>query len=97
MAVSSPHQTFMDVLIEKLAYVRGIPEDDVRTEVVDHGGDLEIDSKMGQAVAVLVEIALDMEGAIRPEDQNPQNLTSLRSLEELVRYRHAEQTGATNG
>ena len=87
----------MDLLIEKLAHVRGITEHDLRDEVDRHGGDLEIDSKVGQAVAALVEIALDMEGAIRPEDQNRRNLTTLHSLEELIRRRQAEHAGASDG
>jgi hypothetical protein len=92
--VSSTNSAVMDVLVEQLAFVRGIAVDALRLEITEGGGDLEIDSKVGQAVAALAEIALDMEGAIRPEDQNRQNLTSLRSLEQLIRTRQVEREGA---
>jgi len=97
MAVSTPNLEVMDVLIEKLAFVRGIAEDQLRVEIGEGGGDLEIDSKAGQAVAALVEIALDMEGAIKPEDQNRRNLTSLWSLEQLIRTRQAESDAVNDG
>lgn len=80
-----------DVLVAQLAFVRQVDEGDLRAEIAAAGGDLEIDSKVGQAVALLAEIALDMEDAIRPEDQDANNLTSLRSLERLIRTRQAER------
>jgi hypothetical protein len=91
MAVSGTNPAVMDVVIAQLAFVRGIAEDQLRVDIAEGGGDLEIDSKVGQAVAALVEIALDMEGAIKPEDQNRRNLTSLCSLEQLIRTRQAER------
>jgi hypothetical protein len=94
MVVSSTNSAVMDVLVEQLAFVRGITVEELRVEATEGGGDLEIDSKVGQAVAALAEIALDMEGAIKPEDQNRENLTSLRSLEQLIRTRQAERGGA---
>jgi hypothetical protein len=96
MTVSTANPSVMDVLVEQLAFVRGIAEDQLRADIAVGGGDLEIDSKVGQAVAALVEIALDMEGAIKPEDQNRRNLTSLRSLEQLIQMRQAERGGAAS-
>jgi hypothetical protein len=82
--------TVLDVLIGELAYARAIDPEMLRAEMEANGGDLEIDSKVGQFVAVRAEIALDMDGAIRPEDQDRDILTSLRSLERLILERRAD-------
>lgn len=42
-------------------------------------------------MAIRVEILLDMEGLIRPEDQTRTNLTTLGSLERLVERRRRER------
>lgn len=94
MVVSATNRAVIDVLIEQLAFVRGIGEEQLRADIAEGDGDLEIDSKVGQAVAALVEMALDMEGAIKLEDQNRRNLTSLRSLEQLIRTRQVERDGS---
>jgi hypothetical protein len=80
-----------DMLIDQLAYVRARERSQLDSDIAAAGGDLEIDSKEGQTVAIRVEILLDMEGLIRPEDQTRTNLTTLGSLERLVERRRGER------
>jgi hypothetical protein len=80
-----------EVLIRQLAYVRACELDELEHAVAEAGGDLEIDSKEGQTVAIRVELLLDMEGLIRPEDQTKDNLTTIGSLEALIDRRRAER------
>lgn len=54
------------------------------------GGDLEIDSKEGQFIAVRFETHLNLPGLIRPEDQNRRNLTTISSLTRLIQRRLSE-------
>jgi hypothetical protein len=78
------------ILIEQLAYVRAIEQLELEAAITEAGGDIELDSKEGQTVAIRVEIALDMDGLIRPEDQTRENLTTLSSLMALIESRRAE-------
>jgi hypothetical protein len=81
------------VLIEQLAYVRACDQSELEAAIAEAGGDIELDSKEGQTVAIRVEIALDMDGLIRPEDQTRENLTTLSSLMALIESRRAEHEG----
>jgi hypothetical protein len=74
-----------------LAYVRARDRSQLDADIAAASGDLEIDSKEGQTVAIRVEILLDMEGLIRPEDQTRTNLTTIGSLERLIERRRREQ------
>ncbi len=78
------------VLIDQLAYVRACDPSEINAALDEAGGDIEIDSKEGQTVAIRVELMLEMEGLIRPEDQTRENLTTLSSLEALIERRRAE-------
>lgn len=80
-----------DVLVDQLAYVRAADRSELDASISRAGGDLEIDSKEGQTVAIRVELLLDMEGLIKPEDQTKENLTSIKSLESLIATRLAER------
>ena len=82
-----------EILITQLAYVRGRDRAELDAEIAEAGGNLEIDSKEGQTVAIRVEITLGMEGLIKPEDQTRTNLTTIRSLEQLIERRQREQDG----
>lgn len=82
-----------DALIEQLAYVRACPRAQLDDEIEAAGGDLEIDSKEGQTVAIRVELALGMDGLIKPEDQTRTNLTTINSLVALVDRRVGEREG----
>lgn len=82
------------ILVEQLAYVRACEPSELRAEIDAAGGDLEIDSKEGQTVAIRVEMVLDMEGLIRPEDQTRENLTTLSSLLDLIERRQGEAKGS---
>lgn len=79
-----------EMMIDQLAYVRARDRSQLDAEIAAAGGDLEIDSKEGQTVAIRVEILLDMEGLIRPEDQTRTNLTTIGSLEQLIERRRRE-------
>jgi hypothetical protein len=79
------------VLIDQLAYVRACEPSQIAAELDKAGGDIEIDSKEGQTVAIRVEIVLDMEGLIRAEDQTSENLTTVNSLEGLIERRRTER------
>lgn len=80
-----------DIVIEQLAYVRARDRSQLDADIAAASGDLEIDSKEGQTVAIRVEILLDMEGLIRPEDQTRTNLTTIGSLKRLIERRRREQ------
>ena len=80
-----------NMVIEQLAYVRARDRSQLDADIAAASGDLEIDSKEGQTVAIRVEILLDMEGLIRPEDQTRTNLTTIGSLERLIERRRREQ------
>jgi hypothetical protein len=82
-----------DMLLDQLALVRGRRRAQLDAAFGAGGGDLEIDSKEGQTVAMRMEILLDMEGLIRPEDQTRTNLTTVRSLERLIERRRSERKG----
>ncbi len=88
-------QDIRDVVVQQLAYVRACEPDELWQAIEDAGGDLEIDSKEGQTVAIRVEIVLGMEGLIRPEDQTTENLTTISSLEALIAERRTEREEGT--
>ena len=79
------------MLLDQLAMVRGRDRSQVDAQLGEAGGDLEIDSKEGQTVAMRMELLLDMEGLIRPEDQTRTNLTTVGSLERLIERRRIER------
>lgn len=78
-------------LIDQLAYVRACEPAQIEAALDGAGGDIEIDSKEGQTVAIRVELVLNMEGLIRPEDQTTENLTTVSSLEALIERRREEE------
>lgn len=80
-----------EMIIDQLAYVRARGRSQLDADIAAEGGDLEIDSKEGQTVAIRVELLLDMEGLIRPEDQTRTNLTTIGSLERLIERRRRER------
>lgn len=84
------------MLIEKIAYVRNRDRNDLASEI-EAEGDLKIDSKVGQAVVAYVEMEIDREGLVRPEDQNKQTLTTLNALEALIERRLDETKGEIHG
>jgi hypothetical protein len=90
MAVQMQNQELRQMLVEQIAYVEGRTPAEIQ-ETVDAGaGDLEIDSKLGQTVAIRVAVLLDMEDLIRPEDQKRKNLTTVSALADLLARRVAE-------
>lgn len=76
-----------DVVVRALAFVNGRDPSEILKEIADADGDLEIDSKRGQVVAICVEHELAQEGMIRLEDQRKETLTSTRSLEAMIAER----------
>jgi hypothetical protein len=85
-----PNNDVRQIIVEQLAYVEGRDAAEIQAGIDGSGGDLEIDSKLGQTVAVRVAVLLDMEDLIRPQDQKRKNLTTINALEELIRRRVAE-------
>jgi hypothetical protein len=85
-----------DILIEKIAYVRNRDQGELEAEIKANG-DLEIDSKVGQAVVGYVEMALDMEGLVRVKDQTKETLPTLNALEAMIERRREETKGETDG
>jgi len=77
------------ILIEQLAYVRACELSEIEA-TFSAQGDIELDSKEGQTVAIRAELVLDMDGLIRPEDQTRENLTTVSSLVALVQRRRSE-------
>jgi hypothetical protein len=90
LAVQMQNNEMRQMLVEQLAYVEGRSSAEIQARIDGAGGDLEIDSKLGQTVAVRVAVLLDMEDLIRPEDQRRKNLTTVNALEELISRRAAE-------
>lgn len=78
------------LVIEALAVARAVSVDDLMREIDAAGGDLEVDSKQGQAVAAIVQGRLGIDGLIRVEDQKRSTLTSVKSLEALIERRRGE-------
>jgi hypothetical protein len=83
----------VQMIVRHLGEVRAVPTAAIQSELEAGGGDLEIDSKQGQVVAILVEIELDREGLVRIEDQISENLTSVLSLQRLISRRLAGYRG----
>lgn len=90
MVVQIQNQGIRQMLVEQIAYVEGRSEAEIRAKIDAGAGDLEIDSKLGQTVAVRVAVLLDMEDLIRPEDQKRKNLTTVNALEDLISRRVAD-------
>ncbi len=83
MAVQMQNQV-RQMLVDQIAYVEGRTSAEIQARIDAGAGDLEIDSKLGQTVAVRVAVLLEMEDLIRPEDQKRKNHTTVNALEELV-------------
>ncbi len=96
MKVAVPIANIRDILIDKIALVRGRDVAEIRAEV-DATGDLKIDSKLGQAVVGHIEMAVDKEGLVRVKDQTKQTLTTLNGLEAMLTRRLKETNGEGNG
>jgi hypothetical protein len=79
-----------ELLIDQLAYVRACDRAEFE-RILGEGGEVEIDSKEGQTVAIRAELLLGLEGLIRPEDQTRENLTTISSLEQLILTRRSER------
>jgi hypothetical protein len=89
--VLNPDRDISTLILEELAIARARPVSEIETLARAAGGDLEIDSKEGQFVAVRLEIHLGLPGLIRPEDQNRHNLTTISSLTRLIERRVDDQ------
>jgi hypothetical protein len=88
--VQMDNQSVRQMLVDQVAVVAGKSAEQLQAEIDGSGGDLEIDSKLGQTAAIRVALLLDMEDLIRPEDQKRRNLTSIGSLEQLIERRVRE-------
>jgi hypothetical protein len=84
------NQSARQMLLGEIALVAGKTVKQLQAEIDACGGDLEIDSKLGQTAAIRVALLLDMEDLIRPEDQKRRNLTTISSLESLIERRVRE-------
>ena len=81
-----------EATIRELAVVLGEDVAALKKRIEEADGDLEIKSTQGQAVASRIEVrVLDVEDLIRPEDQKTENLTTISSLERLIRTRIKER------
>ena len=73
-------------ILEALAEVRAQTVGELREELTMAGGDLEIDSREGEAVLAMLEQRYDRTLA-KVEDLEPECLLSVGSLGELIRRR----------
>ncbi len=81
-----------EAIIRELAVVLGEDVAALKKRIEEADDDLEIKSTQGQAVASRIEVrVLDVEDLIRPEDQKTENLTTISSLERLIRIRIKER------
>lgn len=83
-------------VIESLCWVRDSDRSAIDREVENHGGDLRIDSKEGEAVCVIVEDALELGELVEAADLQPEQLTSIESITQLFEERIADR-GGTEG
>lgn len=93
MAVQMTHMR--QLVTGHLAAVRSCEVVAIEAAVAAGSGELELDSKEAQTVAVLVEMELGMEGMIRPEDIKRENLTTISALEALIERRRIEKEEAS--
>jgi hypothetical protein len=96
MSVQMQNQGVRQMLVDQIAYVEGRTPAEIQAKVDAGAGDLEIDSKLGQTVAIRVAVLLDMEDLIRPEDQKRRNLTTISALEGLIESRIADYESEEN-
>ena len=78
-------------LVQAVAYVRVLGEDEVRVEVTANEGDLAIDSKDAVVVIPLAEKELGGQRLIEISDLKRRDLSSLRTLAELMWGRWSER------
>jgi hypothetical protein len=74
-------------IIEALAEVRVVDLDELIAEIELVGDDFEIDSKEAEVILCILEYRLNQELA-RPDDLEPEELTTLGSLLALVLRRY---------
>ena len=82
-------QAIREHIIESLSWVRDTERASVDRDIGEHGGDLRIDSKEGEAICVLVEDALGLGDLVHAEDLQPEELSSVSSLTRLFEERIA--------
>jgi hypothetical protein len=87
-------QRIRDHIIEGLAEVRDVTRADVDRDIEQHGGDLRIDSKEGEAICAIVEDALAFGELIGAADLQPEELSSISSLTRLIEDGVAEHRSA---
>jgi hypothetical protein len=77
-----PYETVRSEVVEALAALRGCDGSDIEAQAgVD--GDIEIDSKEAEVIIARVERRLSLD-EVRAADLRPEQLTSLRSLTDLL-------------
>ena len=80
--------------VRALAFVRVLAEDEVQAEADGCGGDLVIKSKDAEVVISLVEEALGGDPLVDISQLSRRELTSLRTLTDLLVRRWGELHGA---
>jgi hypothetical protein len=76
---------------EAVAAVEGCHPEDVESRAASNGGDLEIDSRVGEVVIARVESAFGGDELARASDLEPEQVTSLRTLSGLLHSRLSER------
>jgi acyl carrier protein len=77
-----PYETIRSEVIEALAALRGCDGSDIEAQA-STDGDVAIDSKEAEVVIARVEKGLSL-NEVRAADLRPEQLTSLRSLTDLL-------------
>jgi len=83
-------QAIREHVIESLCWVRDADRAAIDRDIANHGGDLRIDSKEGEAVCAIVEDALELGDIVEAADLQPEQLTSVESLTRLFEERVAD-------
>ena len=82
--VDKPTQGKLNELLrDALAEVRGVGRAEIDVAIDGAGGDLVIDSKEGEAVAVIVEDELGLGELVQGADLEPEELSSISALTQL--------------
>jgi hypothetical protein len=95
MVLEENNEDLRERIIESLCSVRDVPRQTIDAEIAANGGDLQIDSKEGEAICAIVEDALELGELVQAADLMPEVLTSVASLTGLFVKRVSEQSTNT--
>jgi hypothetical protein len=79
------------VVVEAAAAVEGCGTEEIEARAASNGGDIEVDSRVGEVVIARVEAAFGGDKLARAADLEPEQLTGVASLSRLLHARLSER------